>query len=120
VGSVDEVGSQRQTLLDGLLRRDGEGLARRDCRRLGGQRRVLGDTASQQATEIWDIRAGQIGRRVAAMADRRVVGDELLLNKVYCVHAGNEDLRGDKKRHEARQDPPSRPSSKRSHASTYR
>jgi hypothetical protein len=54
------------------------------------------------------------------VADRRVVRDELLLNEVYGVQAGNKGLHGDEARHKPRKDLPSRPPSKRGHTRTYR
>ena len=81
------------------------------------------DAASQETTAIGEIGAGQIWSRVAAVADRRVVRDELLLDEGSCgvcgVQAGNEGLHGDEARHQARQNPPSRPCAKRSHAAKY-
>jgi hypothetical protein len=81
---------------------------------------VSGDTASQQATGVGEIGAGQIWSRIAAVADRRVVGDELLLNKGCCqvcgVQTAHQALQGDEARHETRQGLPSRPCAKRSHA----
>jgi len=116
VGPVDQVGSHRQALLDGSLLRDGNFMARRDCHRLGGQLHVPGDIASQEATGVCEIGAGRIWRRVAAVADRRVIRDDLLLNQACSVQAGKQRLHGDKARHKTRKGPPSRPSSKRGHA----
>jgi hypothetical protein len=116
VGPVDEVGPQRNVPLDGLLLRDGNGYAGGNSRWLGKQRRVPGGAAPQEAARVCEIGAGQIWSRVAAMADRRVVRDELLLDEVCGVQAGSEGLQSDEARHKTHQSLPSRQFSKRGHA----
>jgi hypothetical protein len=73
------------------------------------------DTASKEAAGVSEIGAGQNWSRVAPVADRSVVRDELLLNEVCGVQAGNEGLQGNEATHETRQGLPSRPSPKRGH-----
>jgi len=98
-----------------MLHHDSNRWVRRDCRWLGKQHSLSEDTATQEAAGVCEIGAGEIGRSVAAVADRRVACDELVLNELCGVQARNEDLHDDEARHETRKRLPSRPFSKRSH-----
>ena len=98
-----------------MLHHDGNRWARQDFRWLGKQCYLSGDTASQEAARVCEIGAGEIGRSVAAVADRRVACDELVLNELCGMQTRNEDLHDDEARHETRKRLPSRPYSKRSH-----
>ena len=50
------------------------------------------DVACKQATDVRMIGAWLSRTVVAPMADRRVAGDELLIDSVRCVQTSNERL----------------------------
>jgi hypothetical protein len=57
-----------------------------------GGRGLRRDVACKQATDVRTIRAWLSWSVVATTADRRVAGDELLIDKMCCVQTSNERL----------------------------
>jgi hypothetical protein len=50
------------------------------------------DVACEQATDVRTIRARQSRIVVATMADRRIAGDELLIDRKCCVQTSDQRL----------------------------
>jgi len=74
----------------GLDRRSN--FVRRDGDWFGGGRTWLRDTACEQATDVRTIGVWLSRSAVTPVADRRVAGDELLLDGICCVQTSNKRL----------------------------
>jgi hypothetical protein len=58
----------------------------------GKGHRLRGDVACKQATDVSTVRAWPRRSAVAPVADRRVAGNELLIDCMGCVQTSNECL----------------------------
>lgn len=91
MSSIKQVRTQQKTRMKGELDRRNN-FVPREGDEFGKGRRLRGDVASKQATEVSTIGARPSRSAAAPVADRRVAGDELLIDRIGCVQTSHECL----------------------------